>query len=892
MVPGGGNGPVNTLQVNNPGGSPDRAVYAPDVFLINGLAYPNTQTTVVGPGDCVALHFVDMGLREKSLGVLGRRETLMSEDSYGISSPQDVANHYTNPGEEFDAVVDMNGTALGTNYPIMDFEHHLHNGSGTANAASTGMNLGGMMAVLQVTGGAPASVKPVIDSISLSQSTIAYGGGAPNPPADITITSDPQPAATCGEWTIDTVDTALVQSSACPGTQTISGAGSGSIPSDASSALSKLPNGDHVVWERVRDAAGDWSDPVGTVLTVDTISGDPTGGPLLTGLHVDPTATNGTTFNKVVGSSSQATSPPKQVNVPSTCGAYTPPSDPYLTAGVVPAESCDLIVGGTATPSLSDWQITGVNWSVDGAAGVTPLSGAPGAPVEVLAAVPEATLKALVAGGHADQPADKLCPAGSPVGSTALVVSANESEPNITGSARTGNPVTVCFILTKTGPTATITSLQPNPAGPSSDTDGNVNYAPSVRIRGSFADNATGIVRAEMAYLPTDGHGTVVGTLPKDGSGVEMTATRGQWDIPPRNDSATVTSGAATVFDPSIRTADEGRSVSDGGTIPAGATVGQVMEKGSDPAPRVDTGTSAAGSVVTDPFIGLSDAGAAVTGAGIPADARVGKVDSVNHTFTILVGGVATSAVGSPTTINVGGYWFTIYVNGVQAPAIGSASSVEIGAALDAYTDLPSSEFNGMPQGTVMIYVHAQDEAGNWGPWAQMALGLDKTEPVILDHSTAAPPHSVCAAGTACQTVEPDPSVARSNYNPGTGIGTYKLTFWAVDPATIPPPCTANTITPLGCGAPGNSKVAAIEWTISYVDSVDVTEQNDFTQFFGFTPGITVTSDASGTGNGPEKVTVDISAGPQPYTAPATVVYRIMDGAGNWTNWYTTNIPG
>jgi hypothetical protein len=112
------------------------------------------------------------------------------------------------------------------------------------------------------------------------------------------------------------------------------------------------------------------------------------------------------------------------------------------------------------------------------------------------------------------------------------------------------------------------------------------------------------------------------------------------------------------------------------------------------------------------------------------------------------------------------------------------------------------------------------------------------------------------------------------------------LHFWAVDPTTNLPACGTGTTTPLGCGAPTNSKVAAIEWTISYVDSVDVTEQNDFTQFFGFSPGIQTT----GPPNGPEHVNVDISAGPQPYTSPASVVYRIMDGAGNWTNWYTTKI--
>ena len=109
-------------------------------------------------------------------------------------------------------------------------------------------------------------------------------------------------------------------------------------------------------------------------------------------------------------------------------------------------------------------------------------------------------------------------------------------------------------------------------------------------------------------------------------------------------------------------------------------------------------------------------------------------------------------------------------------------------------------------------------------------------------------------------------------------------------PGAPPHTCTPFTVTPAGCGVGQQSKVSAIEWTISYVDSVDVTEQNDFTFFLGG-PGAPGGGNIVAPANGPFKFAIDISGGPQPYTAPAQVVFRIMDGAGNWSNWYTTNIP-
>jgi hypothetical protein len=134
---------------------------------------------------------------------------------------------------------------------------------------------------------------------------------------------------------------------------------------------------------------------------------------------------------------------------------------------------------------------------------------------------------------------------------------------------------------------------------------------------------------------------------------------------------------------------------------------------------------------------------------------------------------------------------------------------------------------------------------------------LDKTPPVVLDHTST--------------PARPDPVVTRPS------PGHYMLTFWAQDPATTPPGCTAN------CGIPETSKVTAVEWQVT----AGVDQGNDFMVILG-TGGLPAPTD------GPVLIPLDISGGPQTngaYPAGTQAQFRIRDGAGNWTNWNTVNIP-
>jgi hypothetical protein len=709
MTPGGGNDPINTLSQNGPGGSPDVSKYVPDVFLLNGKAYPDTDSVSVTSTSCVALHFANFGMLEKSFGLLDRRETVMADDSVPLAHPQSVATRYLNPGEEFDAVVDMTGSVPGQQFPIMDFEHHLHNGAGTANNATpanaTGMTLGGQLALLHVDGPGSTSTDPVVGTVMLDATTVAVGGTPSPQPGILNVTATGAAfggnTIAGGEWMIDTIDLAHPGSGVpAPFGGATTAAGTAAI---SVSALPALANGDHTIWVRLKDDKGNWSAPAGVVFTYDAITGsgttpgatkcpdspNPLGGPIVCNLSLDPTVTNGSTPNKTPGTIDPATG--------------------------VPAVSSDMIIDGTVMPPLPDWAVTSFTWQIDsiGTATSVPITCGgnpcnPGQTADLTTTIPAANLAALTPGAHS------------------VSITATETQG---ASTRTGNPVALRFTMDRSGPSAAIDSITPSPASPASDNLSNLNYFPSVIIRGTLTPPLAEVTvtGGEMIFAPV---------CPPSGK------YRG----------GACTPGAGVFLDPS-----------------------------------------------------LSDASPTPDGTGVEL---------------VPTGGVWNQPAGSPAGYNV---------------------------------EIPSGEFNGIPQGLVRVYVHGQDQSSQWGPWTHQDLVLDKTPPTISGATVTSP--------TA---------------------GHFMLNFTAQDPATVPacnnPP--ANTL-PNGCGGISEqSGVAAVEWQISYDDSVDNPSQNDFTVFRP-TPYA----------NGPEPIALDISGGPQPYPASFSVVFRVMDGAGNWTAWNTVTYP-
>jgi len=502
MVPGGGNAPISTATSNAPAGSPDVARYVPDVFLINGRAYPDTGVTLTTAGDCLAVHYANLGMLEKSVGVNGRRQVVMADDSVRLAHPQNLAAKFLNPAEAVDAVVDMTGVAPGSLLPIMDFGRHLHNGDGAPNnatlSANTGMALGGQLALIQMAGAQAPSTAPGVDLVGLDHTTVAVNAANVATPAALGLMVRSTGTITGGEYTIDTIAPAGL----APAAQQVSAAGTATIPS---SLFSTLSNGDHTIWVRVHDGAtpANWSDPPsGVTFSYDKLT-NPQGGPVIENMSLDPSITSGNNANKTPGNALLATGP--------QCDG---------TNGIVgtPAVSCDLVIDGTASSPLPDWQISSFTWTVSGTGLTGTVTGLSGSPAELTATIPAAQLKAL----------------GLSQGAQSVSIVVTEVQGAVT---RTSNAVLVPFTWVTNGPTATIDTFDPAAASPGQDFLGNANYYPSVRIRGTISDPGAlaQISDGEMWFLPVVNGaplGLTAGSPTANGTGIKVTPTNGVWTAP------------------------------------------------------------------------------------------------------------------------------------------------------------------------------------------------------------------------------------------------------------------------------------------------------------------------------------------------------------------------
>jgi hypothetical protein len=174
------------------------------------------------------------------------------------------------------------------------------------------------------------------------------------------------------------------------------------------------------------------------------------------------------------------------------------------------------------------------------------------------------------------------------------------------------------------------------------------------------------------------------------------------------------------------------------------------------------------------------------------------------------------------------------------------------GAAWDsttklAYAYIPLAVLTEFPEGYVRFWVHAQDQAGNFGPWAYTDLTYDKTPPVITAPAIPVPPAS--------------PTSIACNTNAGCNIA-----FTAHDPVS----------------GGVNSNIVQAEWFIDAGATVVCTSPTP-----PCAPQVVAVTDP-GYGNGtPIALTVGTTVATNFHMrrqARGThIVFRVRDAAGNWS---------
>ena len=139
----------------------DMRDFSPEYRLINGLAYPDTAEISTAAGSIVLLRYVNAGIQQHTMGVLGMDQLVIARDANIRPYAQRVLNESIGPGRTADTIVTVPAAPpLGTtHYALYDASLLLHN---------NGAAFGGMLTFLTLTDGTPPATGPTTDTVTLA----------------------------------------------------------------------------------------------------------------------------------------------------------------------------------------------------------------------------------------------------------------------------------------------------------------------------------------------------------------------------------------------------------------------------------------------------------------------------------------------------------------------------------------------------------------------------------------------------------------------------------------------------------------------------------------------------------------------------------------------------
>jgi len=246
----------------------DLRAYAPQYFLVNGKAYPETDPIDTAAGSKVLLRYANAGLRHHSVATLGLSQTVIADDGSPAAHSHRMVAETIAPGQTMDAIATVPaGAAMGTRYALYDANQWFANSNGAA--------FGGMLAFLTVSGTPPSpGGGPATTSVELSPSVT-------NGSAAVGITATADATATAAEFFVDATGPAGTGTSMTGGSGTFTG-------SLGTGLLATLSSGSHTVYVHSQDATLAWGSFNFAVLNLDKT------GPATTGAALSPSVTSGT----------------------------------------------------------------------------------------------------------------------------------------------------------------------------------------------------------------------------------------------------------------------------------------------------------------------------------------------------------------------------------------------------------------------------------------------------------------------------------------------------------------------------------------------------------------------------------------------------------------------
>ncbi len=256
----------------------DFHTYNPKYWLINGKTYPQTDPISTGAGRRVLLRYLNAGLQDHSMGILGMHQTVLANDGKPLQFPYQVVAETMSAGESIDMIATVPSSApSGSKFAIFNTAMHLDN-NGVTNPDGT-ITFGGMLTFLTIagTGGSPT---PLTTNVNVVPSP-TNGSVAVSLTATISASSGTIAAA---EYFIDNVGT--------DGTGVPMTGPFGTLSVDVSATISKatlagLSSGNHGFFVHGKGSNGKWGAVSSAVLNLDKT------GPVTTSISLSKSPTNG-----------------------------------------------------------------------------------------------------------------------------------------------------------------------------------------------------------------------------------------------------------------------------------------------------------------------------------------------------------------------------------------------------------------------------------------------------------------------------------------------------------------------------------------------------------------------------------------------------------------------
>jgi FtsP/CotA-like multicopper oxidase with cupredoxin domain len=243
----------------------DMRDFAPRYFLINGKAYPATDSIASASGSKVLLRYVNAGVKHHSMGVLGLRQNFVAKDGGLLPTlTHNVAAETLAPGQTGDAIATLPAVTSASRFAVYDANLMLRNGSAPG--------FGGMLTFVTAGVGAVAT-GPTASAVTLTPN-------ATNGSADVALSASFAPATTAAEYFIDTTG---ANGSGIP----MGGAATARTATIPAATLAGLPSGNHTIIVHGTDGTT-WGGFSSAVLKLDKV------GPTTNGLSLTPNPSNGT----------------------------------------------------------------------------------------------------------------------------------------------------------------------------------------------------------------------------------------------------------------------------------------------------------------------------------------------------------------------------------------------------------------------------------------------------------------------------------------------------------------------------------------------------------------------------------------------------------------------